>query len=135
MKTYFDEKAWEHLDRMKQAAEDITNLNQDFTMMTKEREELQKPEFDHLKEDLKRLDTETQKFRDDASAPDFEEKRNILDAHLAIVEQLVQGNVHDKAILDALESELDKAGTPEVDLAGIETQKQQLKDLHGSTRS
>lgn len=41
VKTYFDEKAWEHLDRMKQAAEDITNLNQDFTMMTKEREELQ----------------------------------------------------------------------------------------------
>lgn len=45
------------------------------------------------------------------------------------MEQLVQGNAHDKAILDALESELDKAGTPEVDLAGIETQKQQLKDM------
>lgn len=129
LKTYFDEKAWEHIDQIKKAAEDITNLNQDFTEITKEREVLQKPEFDNLKEDLKRLDTETQKFRADASAPDYEEKRNILDAHLDIVAQLVQANAHDKAILDALNREIDKAGTPEVDLAGIETQKQQLKNL------
>jgi len=126
---HFDDQVWEKIDLIRRAANDITSTNQDFSAISAELAALEKPEFSHLQEDLKRLDKQTREFRADATAPNYRDKRDIAKAHLATLAPKVLANAQDKAILDALEQEIDKVGTDQQNFGTIETNKQKLRDL------
>lgn len=126
---HFDDIAWEHLDQIRRSAHDITDKNQDFQEVVKERAALEKPEFQHLKDDLKNLDEETRRFRKDATAPHYDNKRDFVKVHIALLLPKVQANPQDKTLLEALQKEVDNIGTDKQDLVALETAKQKLKDL------
>ena len=105
---HFDEKAWEQIDLMRRAAHDITVTNQDFSALAKARAVLEKPEFSHLQEDLKRIDEETRRLKADVSSPNYEVKQDIVKAHLTILAPKVQANAQDKAIIEDLTQEINK---------------------------
>lgn len=126
---HFDDNAWEHIDLMRRAANNLTSKNQDFAAYNKERAALDKPEFHHLKDDLKRLDEEMRKVRLDIAAPHYANMRDIVKAHLDILAPKVQGNAQDKKLWEDLEHALDNVGTDDQDLAELEKQKQKLKNL------
>lgn len=125
----FDDQAWEQIDLMRRAVNDFTSNNQDFTAYIQAQAILKKPEFQHLKTDLDRLDEEARKFRKDIAAPQYKDKRDIVQGHLDVLTPKVQGNAQDKQLFEELEEELDHVGTNDQDLGQLEALKQKLKDL------
>ena len=125
----FNDIAWEHVDKIRRAAHETTHENQNFGEIYREKGFLTKPEFDHLEQDRKQLDEEIQKFRAVILKPHFEKLQIIVKAHIEFLKPLVSNNPHDKAILEALEQQVDKVRTKQEDLGALETQKQKLNDL------
>ena len=125
----FNEIAWDHVDKIRRAAHETTHENQNFGEIYREKGFLIKPEFDHLEQERNKLDEEIQKFRAVILKPHFEKQQTRVKAHIGILKTLVPNNPHDKAILEALEQQVDKVRTKQEDLGALETQKQKLNDL------
>jgi hypothetical protein len=133
LRNHFKEIAWGHVDNIRRAANKTTNTNQNLGTIADYRKHLEKPEFDDLNDDKKQLDEEIRKFRSVALAPYYEDKLQILTGHLKVLKDLVQANVQDKALVEALEAEVNKVKKPEQNLEKLETQKQALRQLKTPT--
>lgn len=129
LRKHFDGVAWGHVDQIRRVANEITYKNQKFGELNQIRTLLQKPEFSHLEADIKQLDEEIRKFRSVVLAPYFEDKQQIVKAHIQYVKVLVQAHAQDKAIVEALEVEINKVGKKEQNLELLETQKQKLREI------
>lgn len=131
LRNHFKEIAWKHVDNIRRAANDITYKNQNFGDLAKNRKLLEAPEFGDIKDDyFKLIDEEIRKFRQVALAPYYEDKLKIVTGHLNVLKALVQAHPQDKALIEALETEINKVGKPDQDLEKLETQMQSLYQLH-----
>jgi hypothetical protein len=132
VKSHFDEEAWEKVDQLRRTANDFTQATGEIAQLTGIRKELDKPEFEHRKKDLKWLDGEIVKFEQSFSAPDPGSKKQIVQAHVDVLKPLLQAHPQDLALLEAAETQIKKMGTKDYDAAAVETQKQKLRGMQSA---
>lgn len=129
VRKHFDNLAWDHIDEIRRLSYKTSSKQQYFGNISEERARLMQPEFSHLDIQIKELDEELRKFRNVVLSADCNDKKNVVKAHLTYLVNLVQTSAHDKALIEALESEIDKVGQKNQNLTALETNKQKLHDL------
>jgi hypothetical protein len=63
VRQHFNEMAWENIDQIRRIVHQMETTDPKFSEIIEERAQLMQPKFEYLKEDLKQLDKETNKFR------------------------------------------------------------------------
>ncbi len=128
---HFNRLVWGHLDLIRRAVNDVTNTNKDQKLndIDHQRSLLQKPEFEHLKEEFRQLDDHIRTFRNAAVSPYLEEVKARVLSHIGDLKNSLQGHSADLIIVNELEQEITRIGTDQQDLALTETKKQALRRL------
>ena len=87
VRQHFNEIAWENIDQIRRIVHQMETTDPQFSEISEERAQLMPSKFEHLKEDLDRLDQETDKFQkialcETTTPPRLEDSRQAFIAYL-----------------------------------------------------
>lgn len=133
LQKHFDEIAWDHVDNIRRFANATTLRKHHFGKMAKYRGRLQKSEFEHLKEQLKTLDSEIVKFKKAAKTPQMKDEQDAAKALLKFMNTVPNTPATDKTLLANLEKEIDHIGTDNLNLPQLHAHKYALSKLQDPT--
>lgn len=124
VRKHFDEKAWEHLDQARRIANNTTYRTQNFPELMSHLGHLHKTEFNHLEQDVKTLEEPLRAFRKAATSPYYADLRQVVSNHLLhLKNNIVAGQAADVQLIEALEQEVAKVGTPQQNLGELENKR------------
>lgn len=133
LEKHSNEIAWDHVDNIRRFTNATTLRKHYFGKMAKYRGRLQKPEFEHLKEQLKTLDIEIDKFKQAAGKRQMNDERVSAKALLNFMNTVSNAPAADKTLLTNLEQEIDRISTNTLNLDQLQTHKYALSKLQDPT--
>ncbi len=132
LQKHFDVIAWDHVDNIRRFVHATTTGKHHFGKMARYRILLNNPEFGHLEDRLKMLDTEQKKFEKAARTPQMQDQLTAVKAQLTAMNAVPAIPQADKDILKALETEVDHIGTKDEDITKLQDKKVSLNQLQNA---